>query len=145
MLAEKIKKEEWIEDYTKQLSVWKDKLLSREGELSHWHENISDFWNSEALLGAHIPLTTKQFVNRWLDFIFISPGADKLVHHHSARMEITSREISLKRNRARLKNKRALELWQGDSGTGQLSYRWPTASSFISDILKGLKGRKKVD
>ena len=145
MLAEKAKKEEWVEDYRNRLSEWKDKLVSRKSELSDWHINIVDFWNSAALKDAHIPLITKQFVNRWLDFVFLSPGLDKLISHPSVRSEIMSREISLKRNRARMKNQRALELWQGDSGTGQLNYRWATASIFIADILKGLKRRKKVD
>ena len=145
MLSEKVKKEEWVEDYRGRLSGWKDKLVSRKNELSDWYTNIADFWNSTALKDARIPLTTKQFVNRWFDFVFLSPGPDKLTSHHPVRSEIMSREISLKRTRARMKNQRALELWQGDSGTRQLSYRWATASVFISDILEGLKGRKKVD
>jgi len=144
MLAEKVKKEEWVEDYRGRMSEWTDRLALRKSELSAWHTNIANFWNSDALKDAHIPLTTRQFIDRWFNFVFLSPGSDKLIRHHSVRSEIMSREITLKRNRARLKNQRALELWQGDSGTGQLSYRWATASTFVSDILKGLKGRKKV-
>jgi hypothetical protein len=144
MLAERVNKEEWVEDYTTRLSKWANSLAHRQKALSEWYDNISDFWDTDALKDAHITLTTKQFVNRWFDFIFRSPGPEKLIDHKSVRTEIMSREISLKRNRARLKNQRALELWQGDSGTRQLSYRWETASTFISDLLTGLKGGKEV-
>lgn len=144
MLAEEIKKESLVEEYIERLSKWADGLTSKEGELSYWFTNIDNFWNSDVLKDAQIPIATKKFVNCWLDFVFLSPGLNKLIHHHSVRSEIKSREVSLKRNRARLTNKQALKRWQGDSGTSQLSYRWATASTFITDILKGLKGGGKV-
>jgi hypothetical protein len=143
MLAEKVRNEGWIEGYQTKLSKWNGKLKFREKELNEWYVHIGDFWNSDALNDAHIPLATRRFVNQWLSFVFVSPGPAEISHHSPVRSEIVAREISLKRNRARLNNQRALEMWQGDSGTGQLSYRWATASAFISDILKGLKGRRR--
>jgi hypothetical protein len=106
--------------------------------------NITGFWNSGAFKDANIPPQTKRFVNRWLDFVFAFPGLNNLIDNNAVRSLIISREVFLKRNRARLKNNRALELWEGESGTAQLSYRWATASSFISDIIKGTKEKKKV-
>jgi hypothetical protein len=144
MLSEAIKKEEWVEAYTARLRDWAESLNPRFGELKDWHQEIMEFWNSAALNDARIPLQTKRFVNAWLDFVFADPGLEKLAKTDSVRSAIVSREVILKRNRARLKSRRALELWQGDSGTAELSYRWATASTFISDIFKGIKEKKKV-
>lgn len=144
MLSEAIKKEEWIEDYKGRLSDWVERLSPRFGELRDWYINVMDFWNSEAFKEANIPPQTRRFVNRWLDFVFASPGLNNLTDNDAVRSLILSREVFLKRNRARLKNNRALELWEGESGTTQLNYRWATASSFISDIIKGTKEKKKV-
>ena len=80
----------------------------------------------------------------WLDFVLVFPGLNKLAKNDSVRSAIVSREVYLKRNRARLRSRRALELWQGESGTAQLSFRWDTANTFISDIFKGIKEIKKV-
>ncbi len=53
----------------------------------------------------------------------------------SLRALIRHREQQLKGGRARLVNPRALELWGGESGTGRLVYRWPTAYRLVSDIV----------
>jgi hypothetical protein len=144
MLSEAIKKEEWIEDYKGRLDDWTMILNTRFRELRDWYMNIIKFWKFKALKDANIPPQTKRFVNRWLEFVFIYPGLKNLTENDSVRSFIISREVLLKGNRARLRNKRALELWEGESGTAQLSYRWATASSFISDIIKGTKEKKRV-
>jgi len=144
MLSEAIKKEEWVEDYNRRLREWAEALHPRLRTLGDWHRNVMDFWNSGALKNARIPLQTKRFVNRWLDFVFVFPGPDKLPEDDSVRSVIVSREVFLKRNRARLKSRRALELWQGESGTAQLSYRWATANTFIADIFERMKEGRRL-
>jgi hypothetical protein len=56
----------------------------------------------------------------------------------TARSLIHDRESTLKGKQARLSNSRALDLWQGNSGTLQLNFRWPTVSKILNDILAGL-------
>ena len=50
----------------------------------------------------------------------------------------------MKRGRARLTNRRALELWGGASGSGRLQYRWLTAKRLLRDIFDGLDRTKRA-
>ncbi len=70
------------------------------------------------------------FVRRWFDFVLneqaLSDAARKLIYQ---------RERTIKGSaNARLESQRALELWSGQSGGGQLDFRWGNAKSFLSDI-----------
>ena len=47
--------------------------------------------------------------------------------------------MQLKRARARLKSPRHLELWGGDSGTAQMTYRWNATGRILKDIFDGLE------
>lgn len=142
MLAEAVGNAQLIDDFNNRLNTWRDNLNSRMKELQSWHEEIIEFWKSKTLNDANIPEPTRRFVNRWLGFIFHSPGLSSLITNDNVRYKIAAREIFLKRNRARLKNKRVLELWQGESGASQLSYRWESAATLIKDLFNGLKETK---
>jgi hypothetical protein len=51
---------------------------------------------------------------------------------------IRNRECFLKRARARLGNPRALDLWNGRSGAGQLDYRWgKPVRQMLDDLILG--------
>ena len=52
-----------------------------------------------------------------------------------ARSMISDRERALKGAQARLSNRRALELWNGDAGTAPLSYRWSNVRTLVADVL----------
>ena len=82
---------------------------------------------------------TWQFVDAWLKLALSPSTASQIKSNTSARELIHRRETSLKGNLARLDNLRALELWNGAAGTGQLDYRWRQASTIIADILSGQK------
>jgi hypothetical protein len=142
MLSEAIGNDQWIEDFNNRLNVWGDLLVSRMKDLQSWYDNILEFWNSNTLTEVHIPIQTKRFVDKWFSFVFNSPGLRSLINNNKVRFEIITREVFLKRNRARLKNKRALELWQGEAGTTQLSYRWGNAATLLKDLFKGLREKK---
>ena len=55
-----------------------------------------------------------------------------------SRTLVRDRETLRKRGRARLTNPRYLELWGGDSGSGQMAYRWGSAKRILKDIFDGL-------
>ena len=105
--------------------------------------SLNNFWSAEPINNANIHSLTKQFVNRWFGLVFgnkySNPHDISFVDNKDARALIYNREIQIKRNRARLANSRAQELWGGASGDAQLDYRWKTAKRFIADIIKGLK------
>jgi hypothetical protein len=138
MLADKRGDEELIERYDGRLADWAAMLNGRRGELVHWQSHIGAFWTCDALRPARIRPATRQFINDWLELVF-ERGADALPADAQAHSLIRRREFSLKRSRARLHNPRALERWRGESGTQQLSFRWPNARRIVSDILASLK------
>ena len=129
---------QWVDDYERRFKNWIKLMRSRDFHLRNWHFTLEEFWNLAPFKLYPIPRLTQAFVNDWLKLAFVSPGYEKLMTNQSARRLITEREYHLKRNRARLENKRALEMWRGMSGTQQLSYRWRTVSTFVSDILIAL-------
>jgi hypothetical protein len=56
----------------------------------------------------------------------------------SAQGLIKTRERAIKGALARVDNQRAREMWRGESGLGQLDYRWSNALVIIRDIQEGL-------
>lgn len=141
MLATKAKREKLIQKFEWKIHTWVDNVLVREVELKHWHSQVASFWSSQAFSGDRaIHYRTRDFVGQWLHFALETPGAAKVLEDQAAQRLIEKREWELKRERARLSNQNALLRWRGASGTEMLTYRWKTASSFVDDIVQGLKG-----
>jgi len=138
MLARKRPKEEWIAGYNGRIQNWIQSMRSRWTELFHWHEQLNEFWVTQPLASVNIPIRTKRFVESWLDIIFSGKDIETALEKSETQSLIQQREFQLKSKRARLINKRALEIWNGASGSQQLEYRWPIASTIINDITKGL-------
>jgi len=63
-----------------------------------------------------------------------------VVERETARTLIEHREVQLKGGLARLRSERALEIWPGAAGAGQLDLRWPAARRIVRDILAGMEG-----
>lgn len=57
-----------------------------------------------------------------------------------AKRLILDRECSIKRNRSRLNDARALERWSGAAGTALLDFRWREVRVIVNDIVMGLRG-----
>ena len=77
------------------------------------------------------------FVGQWLTILF-AERAEQAANSQPAQRLIIQREEQLKHARARLSNKRPLELWNGASGDAQLDFRWGNASDLLADIHTGL-------
>lgn len=136
MLATEAKNEEFLADHRGRLSDWADMISSIQKDIASW--NRGDFWRFVTSQGGVIPLQTRVFVERWADLV-LAGSLKKLEQNRNALNLITDRERQLKRAQARLGNDRALALWQGDSGTRPLSYRWDITCTMLSDIFAGLK------
>lgn len=142
MLAELSRQEERIEFYRTALSEWSTLLAEREEPLTRWDRQR--FWSIVIAGGARVAPPTRFFIDTWLDLVLTDDpgrGADRVADLEQARRLIRDRETFLKRDQARLANKRALELWNGAAGTAQLSYRWPVVQTIVADILAGLRRR----
>ncbi len=143
MLAQHASNELLVERYRTALQEWSLVIAEREEALVQWDRQR--FWQIVGSGGNRIPIPTRGFVDAWLDLVLEGSGpkqaASVILTNERAQQLIFDRERSIKRDRARLDNRRALELWSGAAGTAQLSYRWPVAQTIISDIVAALRGK----
>lgn len=136
MLAETLGDEEGTSVYRDFLQKWAAMLEDHAAALADW--NHDEFWALLAANGCPSSALTRFFVETWLQVV-PSPGrARRVAESVEARTLVHQREQSLKHNRARLDNRRYLELWGGAAGTAQLNYRWRVSQRIITDILQGL-------
>jgi hypothetical protein len=129
-----------------QVLIGRDDLAIRlEGELQAWAEEaerlrvaedpLDELWTFCARR-ANLSLRTREFLERWRGQL--AAGYAAVAHSGEALRLVEDRERSLKGNRSRFGNARALELWGGQSGTGLLTYRRGTAQRFLGDLYCGL-------
>lgn len=137
MLAEKRKDEELLSTYEQRLQNWAALMAEREPALRAWDRQR--FWMVVQRERARVPITTRMFVDQWLDF-GAKTGWASLSRSSAVRGLIREREVSLKRGLARLTSQRALDLWEGASGAKQLDFRWKAvAQDVVNDITGALQ------
>lgn len=120
-------------DYEERLSVWVDHALGQ--GLSDWCSDIDKFWNCLGLLGAVPPTRAQSFVND-LAAQVDRLGLRQFCQHESVRRIIYKREIEHK-TRPRLRNKDRLFAYQGEAGTGLMTFRWDLVKRLLKDIADG--------
>jgi len=145
MLAKLRKSADWTDKYAEALAGWAGNLDARWDELAGWYADLKAFWQSPALKTARIPGGTRIFVDRWLRIVFEGGDPRLVADSRPAADLIRRREVMLKRNRARLANHRALEMWSGAAGTAQLDFRWRTAQTILADIFAGMRREEAGD
>jgi len=136
MLARLDRREQLTKQYEEALADWRQMIDEREEELAGWDRG--DFWTLVGESGAMVSRWTREFVDAWLEIALDPARRARLTDDLGAQRLIEQRERRLKRGRARLVSKRALESWSGYSGTGRLAYRWSVASRLLGDIYVGL-------
>ena len=141
MLSRARKNDDWIEDYSEKLKEWVSKINKSWQELSHWNQQIRQFWNCKAFYQTNIPSSTKNFVEAWNKLILEDSLSDKIADNRDAHELIKMREVHLKRQRARLENDRYLEMWNGASGAAMINYRWYQVKRIVQDIRHGIARR----
>jgi hypothetical protein len=137
MLAEAAENSERQDHYRTWIGEWAESLTPRLAHLREW--NRQEAWHCVQSEGARIPQPTREFVDRWCELV-IGGGPAGVIDNEQARILVLNRERRLKGGLARLGNKRAIELWQGASGVGQLEFRWTDASALTQDIVSGIHG-----
>lgn len=140
MLAEKTgmeNKEELVKYYTDEIFRWKEDIGSRIRQLTEWHREINKFWDI-VLPWGNVSHGTKKFVETWIYRVLNDDSFEKPEFDEVSKRLVYDREVALKRGRARLADKRALERWTGAAGAYQLHYRWRVVKNIVSDIIKGL-------
>jgi len=130
-------KETISEIYRKNMAEWYNKTQKQKVKYTAW--DIKRFWEIATEQNPYIPGPTKTFCMKWIEYaISDRPSFKDFADNPDIRTVIKERERVLKRENARLSNSKALENWGGDSGTGQLDYRWHISRTIINDILTGL-------
>ncbi len=136
ILAEQQRWCEGIEDYRERFADWAKLMGERSAILKAWKRNR--FWELARTGNPRISAPTYDFSNTWWDYV-LDVGAAKLRDNSAVRTFIRDREHKLKKNLARIGNPRARELWNGDSGSAQLEYRWLIAQRLLGDIFRVLE------
>ncbi len=141
MLAEQVKFDPWIEKFRDRFTEWWEEIKGLSDEILTW--NRQEFWDIvKSQQDVRILPRTSVFINQWLDYVIKSlregDYSPKWTDRKDVRFLIENRERILKKSKARLYNSQALQLWNGESGTGQLGFRWNTAQTIILDILTGI-------
>jgi hypothetical protein len=137
ILAQKKEDDARIGEYSDALQNWVNVLKDRKKALGAW--DLKRFWEIVRESHANITEPTKRFVERWIAFS-LGPGAPSVTESEAARRLVSDREIQLKRGQARVNSRRALELWQGASGTRRLTYRWEIANRMLVDMHNARAG-----
>jgi hypothetical protein len=137
MLAERANREEKIGEYRKLLSSWWQTVQARHSEWRQW--NRPRFWQIVYRGNPRVSSRARRFTNDWMTLVLAAGEEAGVVESDAARRLVELREVQLKVGLARLRNERALELWPGAAGAGQLDLRWPAAQRIVTDILAGLE------
>ena len=128
LLARKSQQAELIDTYTARIEEWRTELAESRA-LEGWDRPA--WWAMVLRRNPRIKRPTVAFVDAWLDLLL--NGAHPAQSRVAADL-ITSREVQLKRARARLVNQSALDRWSGASGLVPLTFRWEIASSHLHDL-----------
>ncbi len=131
LLARLRRIDECVSKYEEMLHDWTGMIAGRAAALTSW--NRAEFWNIVGTSGARVTMPTRAFVDRWIDFA-LSDQCTNVAKSLRAERMVCDREMILKHGQARVRGGRALELWEGASGTAQLTYRWGIASRILTDL-----------
>lgn len=142
MLAEAQEHESRIETHRQAFDAWADEMHAEMPRLAAW--SLPDFWATVTAFGARITPPTRAFVTDWIEQVRAVRHPTDLRRDRRVREMIRHREGHLKRNRARLWNRRHLELWGGQSGTQQLDFRWNVSQRLLLDIVEQLAPRRSA-
>ena len=136
MLAEQAHWDEGVSTYRQRFADWAQLASDRFPILKAWKRER--FWEIVQGTNPRVRPATYDFINAWWD-LALADDAAKLRQSGTARSLIVERERRLKKNLARIDNPRAQELWNGDSGSAQLEFRWTISQRLLHDIFEGLE------
>ncbi|KPK82248.1 MAG: hypothetical protein AMS25_03115 [Gemmatimonas sp. SM23_52] len=136
MLAETAANSDLINVYRSKLGNWAELLQSRWSALQSWDQ--ARFWRTAQSEAHRVSLHTRHFIQTWFDLALDESRVGSVAEDKAARQLIHARERMFKKGRARLDNRRALDLWSGQAGTARLDYRWSVSQTILHDILSGL-------
>jgi hypothetical protein len=136
ILAEEAHWNDGLTDYRDRFAKWAKAIAVRSGALKEW--NRERFWEIVRIGNPRIRGRSQDFINAWWT-LALGTAPERLCASPNARRLITERERQLKKNLARINNPRAQELWNGESGSDPLEFRWQISQRILTDIFQGLE------
>jgi hypothetical protein len=136
ILAEESQRDERISTYRERFGEWSQGISARLPGLRDWKR--TRFWEIVRSANPRVSAATYEFINAWWD-LALNGDAAGLRDRASVRMLIAERERRLKKNLARIGNPNTPRLWNGDSGSAQLEFRWQIGQRLLRDIFDGLE------
>jgi len=128
------------EDLRHQLGVWAMRAVAQSTDLQSW--DMPEFWRTVAIKRPRVSDPTRRFVQALIASVRRDPVG--FVDDVGVHREIQARERNLKPGRARLTDQRALDLWDGPSGLGRQTYRWPNVRRIVGDIQGSLRRADRI-
>jgi hypothetical protein len=123
-----------VDDYRDRLESWAEKCADAGHQLRSWDRD--DMWQLVRTVNPRIGEGTRLFVNTWIDAVLQGAAATSAEDTSLQRL-VCDRERKQKKAQSRLTSERLLRTWSGESGSAQLSYRWPTVRTLVTDIHEG--------
>jgi hypothetical protein len=136
MLAEAVKNDEWVQRFVEAINDWGVLIGRRQRAFAAWDRRR--FWAIVVGGGGQPSTRARDFMDTWFDLALAPSAAARIARVADARRLVAQREHQLKGSRARLLNRQALLLWQGDAGSRQIDFRWGVTQEIANDILEGL-------
>jgi hypothetical protein len=137
LLAELKGDSEQVKGYSGQLANWAAGIEGRRAVLEAWDR--ARFWDLVAKKNPSIPPGARAFIDSWSVLTLTRGVPSSIASNEKARKLVQERERFLKKGLARVDNRRALDLWQGDSMLAQLDFRWYVTQRILKDIFAGLR------
>lgn len=119
-----------VADYRERLERWAEDCAAVASQLASW--NRQQMWDLVLHANPRVGRLTRQFADTWLDAV-LGGSWDSVADWDDLRTLVSAREQQ-KKKQSRLVNDRLLRTWSGESGSAQLTYRWPQVRRIITDI-----------
>ncbi|MFC4352296.1 DUF6361 family protein [Fodinicurvata halophila] len=127
-ICELLERDDWLEKHSEALHQWTTELEL--GALRHWSLDKlrgSDFHDFHA-----IKPKVRNFVAEWKTRVVETQG--NLANDPKARELIKKRERGLKGSKSRFTNSSVRRMWNGETTSGRMDFRWPQANSYLRDL-----------
>jgi hypothetical protein len=125
---------ELVDRYRDRVRGWTEAVRPQLPAFRAWDRG--EFWALVRGLNPSLRHATYRFADSWMAYALEDPAT--AADRREVRSLIGDREWRLKGGLARLRSRRALERWNGESGTGQLTFRWNEGRRVAADIIDGL-------
>lgn len=124
--------------YTERLGAWYQE--ARDVQLDA--KDRTAIWRMVTDRGGRVSRSTQEFIGTWADAVAGAGSVADLTASRGLRARIQAREREKKGSRARLApgNQRALDAWNGASGTSRYEYRWSYVRRHLQDLYDAQEG-----